>query len=110
MNCASIPLRCAGPTCDFPFGLFLNGRRIAPGDLQIADGRITARLRASLLSADGVQRLMIVCAPPLRTPNTPVDPRPLGMPIHSLQFTTVDRADDIPAGAGRAQTSRECSR
>ena len=89
-----------GPTCDFPFGLFINGRRIAPGDLQIADGRITARLRASLLSADGVQRLMIVCAPPQRTPNTPVDPRPLGMPIHSLQFTTVDRAEDIPAGEG----------
>jgi hypothetical protein len=94
-----------GATCDFPFGLFLNGRRIAPGDLQIADGRITARIRASLLRADGVQQLMIVCAPPSRAPNTPVDPRPLGMPIHSLQFTTVSRADDIPAGEGRRKPS-----
>jgi hypothetical protein len=90
-----------GASCDFPFGLFLNGRRIAPRDLQVADGRITARMRASLLRDDGVQQLMIVSAPPPRAANTPVDPRPLGMPVHTLQFTTVKRGDDLPADAGR---------
>lgn len=94
-----------GAACDFAFGLFLNGRRIAPGDLRIADGRITARIRASLLRDDGVQQLMIVCSPPARARNTPVDPRPLGMPIHSLQFTTLGQADDLPAGASQRKPS-----
>ena len=88
-----------GADCDFSFGLFLNRRRIAPEDLRIADGRITARTRASLLRDDGIQQLMIVCSPPWRPRNEPVDPRPLGMPIHSLQLRTLSRADDLSAGA-----------
>jgi hypothetical protein len=89
-----------GADCDFPFGLFINRRRIALGDLQIADGRITARIRTSLLSADGVQQLMIVSAPPPRAPHAPIDPRSLGMPLQSLRFTMLSGAADFPA-AGR---------
>jgi hypothetical protein len=90
-----------GALCDFPFGFFLNGRRITPGDLRIADGRIIARIKASLLRDDAVQQLMIVCSPLPRARNMPIDPRPLGMPIHSLQFTMLSRTDHIPTDRGR---------
>jgi hypothetical protein len=94
-----------GGACDFPFGLFLNGRRIAPSDLQIADGRITARIGASLLRDDGIQQLMIVCSPPWRRLKKPIDPRPLGMPIHSLQLRRLSRAADLSAGAVQRERS-----
>jgi hypothetical protein len=94
-----------GAKCDFSFGLFLNGCRIARSDLQIADGRITARIGASLLGDDGIQQLMIVCSPVWHFRNEPVDPRPLGMPLHSIQLTTLSAADDLSAAAVRRERS-----
>jgi hypothetical protein len=88
-----------GADCNFPFGLFLNGNRIAPADLQIGDGRITAHIRSSLLRDDRVQEMMIVCSPPRRARGAPVDPRPLGMPIQSLQLTRLAHLESLSADA-----------
>ncbi len=89
-----------GPNCDFPFVLLWNGREIPPADIRTGDGQIRCTLPKATFAAGGVQQLLIATAPPPRNATGPIDPRTLGMPIHSICFTPSEAA---PPAQGRKQ-------
>lgn len=81
-----------GPGCDFPLGLFWNGRMIPRKSIQIDRGRIRFPIGQSLFAPGPEQRLTIVCAPcRLRQPGEPAA-RLLGLPVRSIEIRRAEEA------------------